>query len=84
MKGAKTKSTRPKKGTSRTQQQQKEKDIGYELDTVATMTGLVRTKQGPFVLEDALRKKDWTADMIYEAIAKAQEKQVGVPKYWIL
>eukprot|EP00571_Detonula_confervacea_P010362 CAMPEP_0172301986 /NCGR_PEP_ID=MMETSP1058-20130122/3767_1 /TAXON_ID=83371 /ORGANISM="Detonula confervacea, Strain CCMP 353" /LENGTH=404 /DNA_ID=CAMNT_0013012309 /DNA_START=107 /DNA_END=1321 /DNA_ORIENTATION=+ len=54
------------------------RDIGYELDTVATMTGLVRTKQGPFVLEDALRKEDWTADTIYEAIRKSQERQIGV------
>ena len=46
------------------------RDIGYELDTVATMTGLVRTKQGPFVLEDALTKEDWTADKIYAAIRK--------------
>jgi len=50
------------------------RDIGYELDTVATMTGLVRTKQGPFVLEDALRREDWNADMIYEAIRKGKEK----------
>ncbi len=48
------------------------RDIGYEMDTVATMTGLVRTKQGPFVLEDALRKEDWSADKIYEAITKIE------------
>jgi len=48
------------------------RDIGYEMDTVATMTGLVRTKQGPFLLENALRKEDWNADKIYEAITKIE------------
>ena len=50
------------------------RDIGYELNTVATMTGLVRMKQGPFVLEDALTKENWTAEKIYEAIRVANEK----------
>ena len=50
------------------------RDIGYELNCVATMTGLVRMKQGPFVLEDALTKENWTADRIYEAIRVANEK----------
>ena len=49
------------------------RDIGYELNTVATMTGLVRTKQGPFVLSDALIKEEWTADAIYNAILKREE-----------
>lgn len=49
------------------------RDIGYELNTVATMTGLVRTKQGPFVLSDALIKDNWTADAIYNAIRKRKE-----------
>jgi tRNA pseudouridine(55) synthase len=49
------------------------RDIGYELGTVATMTGLVRTKQGPFVLGDALIKQEWTADAIYNAIRKRKE-----------
>eukprot|EP00804_Cyclotella_cryptica_P015168 CCRYP_000707-RA/>CCRYP_000707-RA protein AED:0.33 eAED:0.33 QI:95/-1/1/1/-1/1/1/232/299 len=46
------------------------RDIGYECGSVATMTGLVRTKQGPFLLGDALRREDWNADKIYEAIEK--------------
>ena len=50
------------------------RDIGYELDTVASMTGLVRTKQGPFVLDDALTKENWTADKIYEAIRQSQDR----------
>ena len=46
------------------------RDIGYELNTVATMTGLVRTKQGPFLLENALTKDNWTAEKIYDAVQK--------------
>lgn len=49
------------------------RDIGYECGSVATMTGLVRTKQGPFVLGDALRREEWTADKIYEAIVKSNK-----------
>lgn len=48
------------------------RDIGYEMDTVATMTGLVRTKQGPFLLEDALKREDWSADKIYEVMTKIE------------
>ena len=46
------------------------RDIGYEMDTVATMTGLVRTKQGPFLLQDVLKREDWNAEKIYEAVAR--------------
>ncbi len=46
------------------------RDIGYEMDTVATMTGLVRTKQGPFLLKDVLKREDWNAEKIYEAVSK--------------
>jgi len=53
------------------------RDIGYECGSVATMTGLVRTKQGPFVLGDALRREDWSADKIYEAIEN-NNKDAGV------
>ncbi|KAL7530034.1 hypothetical protein ACHAWF_003217 [Thalassiosira exigua] len=52
------------------------RDVGYELDTVATMTGLVRTKQGPFVLGDALQREDWNADAIYEAIRRSKERGI--------
>lgn len=51
------------------------RDIGYELNTVATMTGLVRTKQGPFVLRDALTKEHWTADAIYDAIRRTNRER---------
>jgi tRNA pseudouridine55 synthase len=40
------------------------RDIGYKLDTVATMTFLERTKQGQFVLQDCLQKPDWSPDNI--------------------
>lgn len=49
------------------------RDIGYKLDTVATMTALERTQQGQFTTEDALEKKDWNPDRIYEAIDKVNE-----------
>jgi len=47
------------------------RDIGYELDTVATMTSLVRTQQGPFTLDDVLLKDDWNADTIYAAVERS-------------
>lgn len=46
------------------------RDIGYELNSVATMTKLVRTRQGPFQLEDAISREDWTPETIYAAIDK--------------
>lgn len=52
--------------------------IWYERDTVnivATMTGLVRTNQIPLVLGHALRREDWTAEKIYEAIEN--ERNIG-------
>lgn len=44
------------------------RDIGIQLGSVATMTYLERTKQGPFTLEQALEKNDWTPENIYAAI----------------
>lgn len=46
------------------------RDIGYDLDSVATMTRLVRTKQGPFALDDAIHREDWTTETIYAAVAR--------------
>jgi tRNA pseudouridine55 synthase len=46
------------------------RDIGYSLDTVATTTKLQRIKQGPFTLDHALAKEDWTVEKINEAMAK--------------
>lgn len=49
------------------------RDIAYQLDSVATTTVLTRTKQGPFTLDDALEKPDWTPENIYSAIEKFTE-----------
>jgi tRNA pseudouridine55 synthase len=46
------------------------RDIGYKLDTVATLTTLERTKQGCFQIQDVLAKDDWNAGNIYAAIDK--------------
>lgn len=46
------------------------RDIGTSLNTFATMTGLERTQQGPFTLENALPRDKWNVDNIYEAIQK--------------
>lgn len=51
------------------------RDIGYKLDSVATMTHLTRTQQAQFSLEDALTKDDWTADNIYAAINRVNEQR---------
>ena len=47
--------------------------IGIAINTVATMISLERTKQGIFRPEHCLDEKDWTAQNIWNAIAKAQE-----------
>lgn len=44
------------------------RDVGHELNCVATMTSLSRTKQGPFILDSALEKEDWNAENICSAI----------------
>jgi len=46
------------------------RDIGTSLNTYATMTGLERTRQGPFTLENALPRDQWNVDNVYEAIQK--------------
>lgn len=50
------------------------RDIGYDLDSAATMTSLVRTQQGPFSLDDAMPREDWSADAIYAAVEKSNLK----------
>lgn len=52
------------------------RDIGYQVDSVATMTALERTKQGPFRLEDCLPRDQWDPDHIYAAIAARTEERV--------
>lgn len=44
------------------------RDIGIALDTLATMTSLERTKQGPYLPEHCLAEDDWNAQNIYDAI----------------
>jgi tRNA pseudouridine55 synthase len=51
------------------------RDIGYALDTVATTTRLRRTKQGTFLLSDCLAQQDWTADNIFAAIDRMNERR---------
>lgn len=46
------------------------RDIGCDLNSVATMTKLVRTQQGPFSLDDAMLKEVWSADTIYAAVER--------------
>jgi len=47
------------------------RDIGRELGTFATMTSLVRTQQGPFGLDMALGKEDWSVESINEALVRS-------------
>ena len=49
------------------------RDIGISLDTVATMSGLERTKQGVFLPEHCLHQDDWTPENIYNSIEKSRE-----------
>lgn len=53
------------------------RDIAYKLDSVATMTGLERTKQGQFTLEDSLHRDEWTPDNIYAAIDRCNAEREG-------
>jgi tRNA pseudouridine55 synthase len=50
------------------------RDIGIQLGTVATTIQLERTQQAQFTLDDALKKDDWTADNIYHAIEKCNDR----------
>jgi tRNA pseudouridine55 synthase len=48
------------------------RDIGIALGTRATMTSLVRTKQGAFLLENSLDESQWNAKGIYEQIRSSR------------
>ena len=50
------------------------RDIGTKLGTVAHMEHLCRTKHGPFSLEDALCKSNWTVSEIEAAIDRHSSK----------
>lgn len=51
------------------------RDIGLALDTVATMTSLVRTKQGVFLPEHCLEEIQWSSSVesIWEAIQSSRD-----------
>ena len=51
------------------------RDIAHALDSCAVMTGLKRTQQGQYSLDDALQKDDWSAESIYKAIRIENEKR---------
>ena len=52
------------------------RDIGYELNTVATTTYLVRTKQGQFLRDQCLTREQWSPDTIYEAINQNNKERL--------
>lgn len=47
------------------------RDLGYAVDSVATMTALERTKQAQFTLENCLVQDDWSPENIYAALDKS-------------
>lgn len=49
-------------------------DIGTSLNTVAHMTQLLRTKQGPFTLKDCLPPEKWNYEDIKKHIQYSSEK----------
>ena len=53
------------------------RDLGYKVDSVATMTVLERPKQGQFTLDDCLPKDEWTPDNIFAAIDKCNAARLG-------
>ena len=52
-------------------------DIGKALGTAAHMTQLLRTKQGPFELQDCLPPEKWTYDEIKSHIQVSNRKIAG-------
>lgn len=44
-------------------------EVGLELRTSAVCSGVRRTRDGPFKVENALTRQHWTADSIIQAIA---------------
>lgn len=51
------------------------RDIAQQLDTVATMTSLERTKQGQFTVETSLVREDWSPDNVYAAIDRCNDER---------
>ena len=52
-------------------------DIAKSVQTRAHMTALLRTKQGPYDLNDCLQEEDWSYDKINEAIVRCSKKLEG-------
>ena len=52
-------------------------DIAKSVQTRAHMTALLRTKQGPYDLNDCLLEEDWSYDKINEAIVRCSKKLEG-------
>ena len=49
-------------------------DIARECDTRAHMIALLRTRQGPFILDDCLHQKDWNYDTICKRLIECSTK----------
>lgn len=49
------------------------RDIGYQLNSVATMTSLERTQQGQFTVADCLQKDHWNVDMVYAEVDRVNQ-----------
>lgn len=49
-------------------------DLGRAVDTRAYMTQLVRSRQGPFVLQDCLRQEEWTFERLCAALVTSSSK----------
>ena len=49
-------------------------DLGRAVDTRAYMTQLVRSRQGPFVLQDCLRQEEWTFERLCAALVMGSSK----------
>jgi len=52
-------------------------DIAKSVQSRAHMTALLRTKQGPYNLNDCLKEEDWSYDKINEAIVRCSKKLEG-------
>eukprot|EP01041_Mallomonas_annulata_P005385 gene5385-10772_t len=49
-------------------------DLARECDGIAHMTALIRTKQGPYEIDDCLKQSDWNFNKIIEKIHICSEK----------
>merc|ERR1711982_286124 len=49
------------------------RDIAMKLGSVATVTSIIRVKQGPFMMEDALERDRWCVEEFINSIDKCKE-----------